>query len=73
MMSGKGRFQFTYQGETLTGEATRVSGEERRGIASAYGAKGTFAKCDYQMSTPYQGAGICNFSNGASYQLHIGG
>jgi len=72
MMSGKGRFQFTYQGESLVGEATRVSGEERRGVASAYGSRGTFARCDYQMSTPYQGAGTCTFSNGASYQLHIG-
>jgi hypothetical protein len=72
MMSGKGRFQFTYHGESMTGEATRVSGDERRGIASAYGGKGTFARCDYQMSTPYQGAGTCTFSNGASYQLHIG-
>jgi hypothetical protein len=72
MMSGKGRFQFSYQGESLVGEATRVSGEERRGVASAYGGRGTFARCDYQMSTPYQGAGTCTFSNGASYQLHIG-
>ncbi len=72
MMSGKGRFHFQYQGESLVGEATRVSGDERRGVASAYGARGTFASCDYQMSTPYQGAGTCTFSNGASYQLHIG-
>lgn len=73
MMSGKGRFQFNYQGETLAGEATRVSGDERRGVASAYSPRGTFARCEYQMSTPYQGAGTCTFSNGASYQLHIGG
>ncbi len=72
MMSGKGQFQFSYQGESLVGEATRVSNDERRGIASAYGARGTFARCDYQMSTPYKGAGTCTFSNGASYQLHIG-
>lgn len=72
MMSGRGRFQFTYQGELLAGEATRVSGEERKGIASAYGARGTFARCEYQMSTPYQGAGTCSFSNGAQYQVHIG-
>ncbi len=72
MMSGKGRFQFHYQGESLVGEATRVSGEERRGVASAYGSRGTFARCEYQMSTAYQGAGTCTFSNGASYQLHIG-
>jgi len=71
MMSGKGRFQFSYQGESLIGEATRVSGDERRGIASAYAGRHLRPR-DYQMSTPYQGAGTCTFSNGASYQLHIG-
>lgn len=72
MMSGKGRFQFTYQGEMLVGEATRVSGEARKGVASAYGGRGTFARCEYQMSTPFMGAGTCTFSNGAEYQVHIG-
>ncbi len=72
MMSGKGRFQFNYMGETLAGEATRVANDERRGVASAFGGRGTFAKCEYQMSTPYQGAGTCTFSNGAQYQVHIG-
>jgi hypothetical protein len=72
MMSGKGRFQFTYQGEMLVGEATRVSGEARKGVASAYGGRGTFARCEYQMSTPFLGAGTCTFSNGAEYQVHIG-
>lgn len=73
LMGGRGRFQFNYQGETLVGEATRVSGDERRGIASAYGQKGTHASCEYQMSTTTQGAGHCTFSNGAKYNVHIGG
>ena len=72
-MSGKGRFQFDYRGELLTGEATRVSGEERRGVASAYGSRGTFVSCEYQMSSQVQGAGTCIFNNGAKYQVHIGG
>ena len=72
MMTGKGRFQFQYQGELLAGEATRVSGEERKGIASAYGPSGTYASCEYQMNSPLQGAGTCLFSNGAKYQVHIG-
>ena len=72
LMSGKGRFQFQYQGELLAGEATRVSGDERRGVASAYGPRGTYASCEYQMHTPLQGAGSCTFSNGAKYQAHIG-
>ena len=72
MMTGKGRFQLQYAGELLTGEATRVSGDERKGIASAYGPSGSFMSCEYQMHTPMQGAGTCNFSNGARYKVHIG-
>jgi hypothetical protein len=72
MMSGKGRFQLNYRGELLTGEATRVSGEERKGVASAYSPTGSFMSCEYQMNSPSQGAGTCHFSNGARYQVHIG-
>ena len=72
MMNGKGRFTFNYQGETLVGEATRVANDERRGVASAYGPRGVFARCEYQMSSPQLGAGTCSFSNGAQYQVHIG-
>jgi hypothetical protein len=72
MNTGRGRFTFLYQGETLVGEATRVANDERRGVASAYGPRGTFARCEYQMSTAQMGAGTCSFSNGAQYQVHIG-
>jgi len=72
MMTGKGRFQLSYEGETLSGEATRVDGDARRGVASAYGQSGTFMSCEYQMNTPRQGAGTCTLSNGAKYQVHIG-
>ena len=72
MMTGKGRFQLNYRGETLTGEATRVDGDSRRGVASAYGSGGSYMSCEYQMRTPQQGAGTCQFSNGAKYQVHIG-
>lgn len=72
MMTGKGRFQLNYKGELLTGEATRVDGDARRGVASAYGAGGSFMSCEYQMNTPQQGAGTCAFSNGARYQVHLG-
>jgi hypothetical protein len=72
MMTGKGRFQLQYAGELLTGEATRVSGDERKGIASAWGPSGAFMSCEYQMHTPQQGAGTCTFSNGARYKVHIG-
>ena len=72
MMTGKGRFQLHYAGELLSGEATRVSGEERKGIASAWGPSGAFMSCEYQMHTAMQGAGTCTFSNGARYKVHIG-
>jgi hypothetical protein len=72
MMSGKGRFLLDYEGELLSGEATRVSGDERKGVASAYSKGGSYMSCEYQMNTPYQGAGTCTFSNGARYQVHIG-
>lgn len=72
LMTGKGRFQLNYRGDTLVGEATRVDGDSRRGIASAYGASGGYMSCEYQMNTPQQGAGTCMFSNGARYQVHIG-
>jgi hypothetical protein len=68
-----GQFQLNYQGEILTGEATRVSNDERRGIASAYGPSGLSMSCDYQMMNTRQGAGTCSFSNGARYQVHVGG
>lgn len=73
LMTGKGRFQVNLLGEVLTGEATRVSNEDRRGIASAYGSKGTIMSCDYQMTTPYQGTGECRLSTGGTYTLHLGG
>ena len=72
LMTGRGRFTFNYQGETLVGEATRVANDERRGVASAYGPRGMFARCEYQMSSPVIGAGTCTFSNNAVYQVHIG-
>jgi len=72
LMGGKGRFVLDYKGEVLSGEATRVSGDERKGVASAYSPAGSYMSCEYQMNTPYQGAGTCSFSNGARYRVHIG-
>ena len=73
MMTGKGFFQLNFKGEILSGEATRVPGDERHGLANAYGQRGTYMSCDYRMSTPYLGTGTCKLSNGAQYQVHIGG
>lgn len=73
MMTGKGRFVVEYEGQVLSGEATRVVEDEKRGVASAYSAGGMFMSCEYQLNTPYQGAGTCTFSTGAKYRMHIGG
>lgn len=72
MLTGKGRFNLSYKGENYTGEATRVSNDSRRGVASAFSPKGGYMSCEYQMNTPRQGAGTCIFSNGAKYKLHLG-
>ena len=71
-MTGKGRFQLDFKGETLVGEATRAPGDQLAGVASAYGERGTYMSCAYRMTTPYQGTGTCNLSNGARYQVHLG-
>lgn len=71
--SGKGRFQLNYQGETMTGEATRSANDSRRGIASAYGPRGLFMNCEYQMTSAIQGSGECHMSDGGKFQVHIGG
>ena len=73
MMTGKGRFQLDYRGEVLVGEATRTPGDERAGVANAYGDRGTYMNCTYRMTTPFQGTGTCNLSTGAQYQVHLGG
>jgi hypothetical protein len=72
MMNGKGRLQVAYRGEQLIGEATRVANDQSKGVASAWGANGSFMSCEYQMSSPLRGAGTCSFSDGARYQVHVG-
>ena len=71
-MTGKGRFQLDYKGETLVGEATRTAGDADAGVANAYGERGTYMRCTYRMTTPYQGVGTCSLSNGARYEVHLG-
>jgi hypothetical protein len=72
LMNGRGRFELQFKGETLIGEATRVDNDQRRGVANALGAGGTYMSCEYQMQSPRQGAGTCTLSNGAKYQAHLG-
>jgi hypothetical protein len=71
-MNGRGEFQLNYAGEPMSGEATRVNNDQGRGVANAYGPKGTYMSCQYQMRNATQGTGTCTMSNGGRYQLHIG-
>lgn len=45
----------------------------RRGIANAYGSRGVNAQCEYVLTGPGSGTGVCEFSDGANYQMHFGG
>jgi hypothetical protein len=45
----------------------------RRGIANAHGPKGVNAQCEYVLTGPGAGTGVCQFSDGANYQMHFGG
>jgi hypothetical protein len=71
--NGKGTFQVNIGGELMTGEATRIANDHRRGVADAYGSRGSFLKCAYALSNPQLGTGQCEMSNGARFTLHIGG
>jgi len=44
----------------------------RRGIANAYGARGVSVQCEYVLTGPALGTGVCQFSDGARYQMHFG-
>jgi hypothetical protein len=74
LMNGKGRFHLNYRGQTLVGEATRdTEGDAHSGIANAASAQGTYMNCRYRMNHPRQGSGTCTFSDGAHYDVHLGG
>jgi hypothetical protein len=44
----------------------------RRGVASAHSRSGAFLSCGYRMANARQGAGMCTFSDGAKYLVHLG-
>ncbi len=58
--------------EEVLGPSPRAfSGQ--RGVANAAGPKGTHAQCEYVLTGPGRGTGVCLFSDGARYQMHFGG
>ena len=71
---GRGVFTIPYNGETLSRKATRTSaGNQHSGIANAASPRGTFVRCNYRMTSATQGSGECLFSDGARFQMHVGG
>jgi hypothetical protein len=71
-LNGRGHFSTAIQGESFTGEATRVSGSSRDGVANGAGNRGSYINCRYTMNTPTLGTGTCRLSNGAQFTMHIG-
>ena len=44
----------------------------RSGIANGFGGKGVNAQCEYLITGPGIGTGVCLFSDGAAYPMHFG-
>ena len=72
-LNGRGRFSTAIEGESFVGEATRVAGSSRDGVANGTGSRGSYLSCRYTMNTPTLGTGNCRMSNGAQFTMHIGG
>lgn len=58
--------------QQVLGPSARLFGG-RRGIANAHGSRGVNAQCEYVLTGPGAGTGVCRFSDGANYQMHFGG
>ncbi len=67
---GHGVFSLTAANETYSGEATRTS-NTAKGSANAAGNRGGYIKCDYTMASSVMGSGVCVFSSGARFDMHI--
>ena len=72
-LQGRGQFSTAIHGETFTGEATRLAGSSREGVANGAGSRGSYLSCRYTMNSPVLGTGSCRLSNGALFTMHIGG
>ncbi|AMO25674.1 hypothetical protein UC35_22575 [Ramlibacter tataouinensis] len=71
-LNGRGHFSTAINGESFTGEATRVAGSSRDGVANGAGNRGSFLNCRYTMNSATLGTGTCRHSNGAAFTMHIG-
>jgi hypothetical protein len=76
-LNGRGTFTTNINGESFSGEATRLAGSSasssREGVANGAGNRGSFINCKYQMNSTTLGTGQCKLSNGALFTMHVGG
>ncbi|ROZ68577.1 hypothetical protein EEB15_25165 [Ramlibacter sp. WS9] len=72
-LNGRGHFTTNINGESFSGEATRVAGSARDGLANGAGSRGSYINCRYTMNSPALGTGSCRLSNGAVFTMHVGG
>lgn len=71
-LNGRGHFSTTIHGESFNGEATRMAGSSREGVANGAGSRGGYINCRYTMNSPTLGTGSCRLSNGALFTMHVG-
>lgn len=71
-LNGRGHFSTTIHGESFTGEATRLAGSSRDGVANGAGSRGGYINCRYTMNSATLGTGSCRLSNGALFTMHVG-
>ena len=72
-LNGRGTFSTVINGESFTGEATRMAGSSsREGVANGAGNRGSYISCRYQMNSSTLGTGQCKLSNGAAFTMHVG-
>jgi hypothetical protein len=72
-LNGRGHFSTAINGESFSGEATRVAGSSRDGLANGAGNRGSYLTCRYTLNAPTLGTGNCRLSDGALFTMHIGG
>ena len=72
-LNGRGHFSTNIGGESFSGEATRMAGGSRDGLANGAGSRGGFINCRYTMNSPTLGTGNCRLSTGAVFTMHVGG
>jgi hypothetical protein len=71
-LNGRGHFSTNINGESFSGEATRVANSSRDGVANGAGQRGSYINCRYTMNSPTLGTGTCRLSNGAMFSMHVG-